>query len=108
MISQKLPASPAIWRLWSDGARLIPLILTGRDITADIGREDTPSAPISSSQVFTGSHSQAGPNRCMEVIANPTDRKELAFIDPFALSHAYLYGAYPKLLATQQRDEVRH
>lgn len=37
-----------------------------------------------------------------------TDHKELAFIDPFALSHAYLYGAYPKLLATQQRHEVRH
>ena len=30
-----------------------------------------------------------------------TDRKKLAFIDPFALSHAFLYGAYPKLLAIQ-------
>ena len=28
-----------------------------------------------------------------------TDRKKLAFIDPFALSHAFLYGAYPKLVA---------
>jgi hypothetical protein len=36
-----------------------------------------------------------------------TDRKELAFIDPFALSHGYLYGAYPKPLATQQHHEVR-
>jgi len=26
-----------------------------------------------------------------------TDRKELAFIDPFALSHAFLYGALPAL-----------
>lgn len=30
-----------------------------------------------------------------------TDRKKLAFIDPFALSHAFLYGAYPKLVAIQ-------
>jgi len=27
-----------------------------------------------------------------------TDRKKLAFIDPFALSYAFLYGAYPKLV----------
>ena len=27
-----------------------------------------------------------------------TDRKELAFIDPFALSHAYLYGVLPALI----------
>lgn len=26
-----------------------------------------------------------------------TDRKKLAFIDPFALSHAFLYGAFPRL-----------
>ena len=26
-----------------------------------------------------------------------TDRKKLAFIDPFALSHAFLYGALPLL-----------
>ena len=26
-----------------------------------------------------------------------TDRKKLAFIDPFALSHAFLYGALPRL-----------
>ena len=26
-----------------------------------------------------------------------TDRKKLAFIDPFALSHAFLYGALPSL-----------
>lgn len=26
-----------------------------------------------------------------------TDRKKLAFIDPFALSHAFLYRALPKL-----------
>ncbi len=28
-----------------------------------------------------------------------TDRKKLAFIDPFALSDAFLYGGYPKLVA---------
>jgi hypothetical protein len=28
-----------------------------------------------------------------------TNRKELAFIDPFALAHAFLYGAYPRLVA---------
>ncbi|WP_435106938.1 hypothetical protein [Arhodomonas sp. AD133] len=27
-----------------------------------------------------------------------TDRKELAFIDPFSLSHAFLYGALPSLM----------
>ena len=27
-----------------------------------------------------------------------TDRKELAFIDPFALAHAFLYGALPALI----------
>jgi hypothetical protein len=26
-----------------------------------------------------------------------TDRKKLAFIDPFALSHAFLYSALPRL-----------
>ncbi|MCY7307463.1 MAG: hypothetical protein LH632_15210, partial [Rhodoferax sp.] len=30
-----------------------------------------------------------------------TDRKKLAFIDPFALAYAFLYGAYPKLVAAQ-------
>ena len=30
-----------------------------------------------------------------------TDRRSLAFIDPFALSHAFLYGAFPELMATQ-------
>jgi hypothetical protein len=30
-----------------------------------------------------------------------TDRRKLAFIDPFALSHAFLYDAYPKLVAIQ-------
>jgi hypothetical protein len=33
-----------------------------------------------------------------------TDRKELAFIDPFALSHAFLYGAYPRLEAIQREN----
>lgn len=28
-----------------------------------------------------------------------TDRKKLAFIDPFALAHAFLYGAFPELMA---------
>ena len=32
-------------------------------------------------------------------IQTATDRKQLAFIDPFSLSHAFLYGAYPKLVA---------
>lgn len=27
-----------------------------------------------------------------------TDRKELSFIDPFALAHAFLYGALPALI----------
>ena len=31
-----------------------------------------------------------------------TDRRELAFIDPFALSHAYLYAAYSKLVAAEK------
>ena len=31
-----------------------------------------------------------------------TDRKELAFIDPFALSHAFLYGALPALIECKQ------
>ena len=33
-----------------------------------------------------------------------TDRKKLAFIDPFALSHAFLYGAFPKLSAMAQNN----
>lgn len=32
-----------------------------------------------------------------------TDRKDLAFIDPFALSHAFLYSALPAL--TKAKDE---
>jgi hypothetical protein len=28
-------------------------------------------------------------------IQSETDRRELAFIDPFALAHAYLYEVYP-------------
>ena len=31
-----------------------------------------------------------------------TDRKKLALIDPFALSHAFLYGALPLLIALEQ------
>ncbi len=30
-----------------------------------------------------------------------TDRKKLAFIDPFALSHAFLYGALPLLVSAE-------
>ncbi|NNM69139.1 MAG: hypothetical protein HKM00_04120 [Gallionella sp.] len=31
-----------------------------------------------------------------------TDRKKLAFIDPFALSHAFLYGAFPLLVGLEK------
>ncbi|HEY6527592.1 MAG TPA: hypothetical protein VIZ65_02775 [Cellvibrionaceae bacterium] len=31
-----------------------------------------------------------------------TDRKELSFIDPFSLSHAYLYGALPALIEAKK------
>jgi len=31
-----------------------------------------------------------------------TDRKKLAFIDPFALSHAFLYGAFPLLVGVEK------
>lgn len=34
-----------------------------------------------------------------------TDRKKLAFIDPFALSHAFLYGALPRLHGLAQDDK---
>lgn len=33
-----------------------------------------------------------------------TDRKELAFIDPFAMSYAYLYGALPRLQAISRTE----
>ena len=36
-----------------------------------------------------------------------TDRKKLAFIDPFALSHAFLYGAYPKLVAIRNTKPAK-
>ncbi|HQV93700.1 MAG TPA: hypothetical protein PLA27_04460 [Anaerolineales bacterium] len=35
-----------------------------------------------------------------------TDRKELAFIDLFALAHAYLYGAYLELVAEKRSGNV--
>ena len=31
-----------------------------------------------------------------------TDRRKLAFIDPFALAHAFLYGVFPELVAFEQ------
>lgn len=34
-----------------------------------------------------------------------TDRKELAFIDSFALAHAYLYGAYSNLVAAAKHND---
>lgn len=37
-----------------------------------------------------------------------TDRKPLAFIDPFALAHAYLYGVYPKLVTAEERNKSVH
>jgi hypothetical protein len=30
-----------------------------------------------------------------------TDKKELAYIDPFAMTHAFLYGAFPLLAAAK-------
>jgi hypothetical protein len=33
-----------------------------------------------------------------------TDRKELAFIDPFALSHAYLYDVLPSLIELRDNE----
>jgi hypothetical protein len=36
-----------------------------------------------------------------------TDRKTLSFIDPFALAHAFLYGAYPKLVATRNTKSTK-
>jgi hypothetical protein len=30
-----------------------------------------------------------------------TDRRELAYIDPFALAHAYLYEVYPFVVTPQ-------
>jgi hypothetical protein len=35
-----------------------------------------------------------------------TDRRKLAFIDPFALSHAFLYGAFPELNTYNNRDAI--
>ncbi|WP_423372423.1 hypothetical protein [Burkholderia sp. LMG 32019] len=32
-----------------------------------------------------------------------TDRRKLAFIDPFALSHAFLYGAFPHIVDIKNR-----
>lgn len=37
-----------------------------------------------------------------------TDRKPLAFIDPFALAHAYLYSAYSKLVVAEKRSGSVH
>lgn len=39
-----------------------------------------------------------------------TDRRKLAFIDPFAMSHAFLYSAFPQLVAatTLQGGENIH
>lgn len=37
-----------------------------------------------------------------------TDRKTLAFIDLFALSHAFLYGAFPTLKATGDSPRSNH
>jgi hypothetical protein len=36
-----------------------------------------------------------------------TDRKELAYIDPFALSYAFLYNAYPLIAELTQRSSSR-
>lgn len=35
-----------------------------------------------------------------------TDQRKLAFIDPFALSHAYLYHAFPRLVGSDRRDST--
>lgn len=36
-----------------------------------------------------------------------TDRKELAFIDPFSLSHAYLNGVLPALIELRDKQFQR-
>jgi hypothetical protein len=36
-----------------------------------------------------------------------TDRKTLAFIDPFALAHAFLYGAFPKLTVKGNANQTK-
>ena len=36
-----------------------------------------------------------------------TDRKELAFIDPFSLSHAFLYGVLPALIAVKEKSKEK-
>ena len=36
-----------------------------------------------------------------------TDRKKLAFIDPFALSHAFLYCVYPKLVSIVEKSLIK-
>jgi hypothetical protein len=35
-----------------------------------------------------------------------TDRKELAFIDPFSLAHAFLYGALPALIEAKKNQPI--
>ena len=35
-----------------------------------------------------------------------TDRKTLAFIDPFAMAHAFLYAAFPKLTAVVRKTSA--
>jgi len=37
-----------------------------------------------------------------------TDRKPIAFIDPFALAYAYLYDVYPRLVAAEKKIEGMH
>ena len=35
-----------------------------------------------------------------------TDRKELSFIDPFAMAHAFLYQALPALYSARPENEA--
>ena len=43
----------------------------------------------------------------VQYIKVETDQKVLAFIDPFALDHAFLYKAYPDLIALEESPSDR-
>lgn len=63
----------------------------------DVGFEELPQAVAAIAEVAL----------VVPYVRAATDRKKLAFIDPFALSHAFLYGAFPLLVPAETKHPTR-
>jgi uncharacterized protein (DUF1778 family) len=95
--SQKFQLDQKRWRSPLNGAEVVSDLWESLNRIIHAQKLDALFADITAEQAIIPAGSLG-----VTYVQAATDRKTLALIDPFALSHAFLYGALPQLVALEQ------